>query len=100
MQQLMILILPLNYYTGAQCNIIPIATFKIKNKLKLLKTKTTLKAYGEHNIDIVGKCSMILSLPKKNLTYVKFFTVITKYTKTLLGLTTCQDLSIINVHHI
>ena len=39
--------------TGAQCNIIPVATFnKIKNKPKLLKTKTTLKAYGGHNIDI------------------------------------------------
>ena len=27
----------------------------------------SFKAYGGHNIDIVGKCNMILSLPKKNL---------------------------------
>ena len=47
---------------GAQCSIILIATFnKMKNKPKLLKTKTTLKVYDEHNIDIVGKCNMILS---------------------------------------
>ena len=53
--------------TGAQCNIIPISTFnKIKNKPKLLKTKT-LKAYGGCDIDIVGKCNMI-SLPMKNIT--------------------------------
>ena len=53
--------------TGAQCNIIPISTFnKIKNKPKLLKTKT-LKAYGGCDIDIVGKCNMI-SLPMENIT--------------------------------
>ena len=86
--------------TGAQSNIIPIATFnKIKNNLKLLKTNTTLKADGGHNIDIVGKCNMTLSLRKKNLT-CEFFIVNTKYTKPLLGLETCQDLSVINVHHI
>ena len=70
--------------TEAQCNKIPIATFnKIKNKPKSLKTETKLKAYGGHNIDIVAKCNMVLSLPKKNLT-CEFFIFNTKY----------------NVHHI
>ena len=86
--------------TGAQCNIIPIATFnKTKNKPKLLKTKATLKGYGGHNIDIVGKCNMMRSLSKKNWT-CEFFIVNTKYTKPLFGLKTCQDLSVINMYHI
>ena len=84
----------------AQSNITHIATFnKIKNNSKLSKTKTTFKTYGEHNIDIVGKCNMILSPPKKNLTS-EFFIVIIKYTMPLLGVTkTYQDLSIIIVHN-
>lgn len=86
--------------TGAQCNIIPITVFnKINKKPKLFTTKTTLKAYGGHNIELIGKCQMTLTLPGKEL-LCEFFIVNTKYTKPLLGLKTCQDLDIINIHQV
>ena len=81
--------------TGAMANIISHAVVKtLKNKPEIYSTKTTLRAYNNQKIDLVGKCSIDIELDQNK--HTKEFLITKESFYPILGLDTCKDLNLLH----
>ena len=86
--------------TGAECNVLPLQIFNnMKAPPVIKKCDTTLRSYGGNKLNVIGICNMNICTPESSA-MSEFYIVDNNNIKPLLGLTSCQVLKIIDIHHV
>jgi hypothetical protein len=81
--------------TGASCNVMPISVYEnLTDKPTLRKHASKLISYSGHNLNVLGKASLLLE--KSSKFSVHDFTVTDTGSTVLLGLPSCVSMGLVN----
>ena len=85
--------------TGASCNVIRVKDLGQISRARLTPTRKVLRIYGGSKATPKGLCQVDVENSKTHMVLRMEFVVIEEAPVALLGLTACQQLKLIGVHH-